>query len=36
MMVKRGDRYIVPNGNVELQVGDILLFISGRTSDENG
>ena len=32
MMVKRGDRYIVPNGNVELQVGDILLFISGKES----
>ena len=27
MMVKRGDRYIVPNGKVELTVGDVLLII---------
>ena len=28
MMVKRGDRYIVPGGSVELQEGDVLLLIS--------
>ena len=32
MMVKRGDRYIVPNGNVELQADDILLLISDKES----
>ena len=28
MMVKRGNKYIVPNGQLELFVGDTLLFIS--------
>ena len=28
MMVKRGSQYLVPNGQLELQEGDTLLFIS--------
>ena len=28
MMIKRGENYIVPNGNVELKEGDILLLIA--------
>lgn len=28
MMIKRGEDYIVPNGNVELKEGDILLLIA--------
>ena len=28
MIIKRGDRFIVPNGQLELQVGDKLLYIS--------
>ncbi|MCM1109352.1 MAG: potassium/proton antiporter [Clostridium sp.] len=28
MMVKRGDRFLVPNGSMELEVGDKLLFIT--------
>ena len=28
MMIRRGGRYIVPNGSVELREGDILLLIS--------
>lgn len=28
MLVKRGNEFIIPNGQVELQVGDKLLFIS--------
>lgn len=28
MMIKRGDKFIVPNGSVELQAGDHLLIIS--------
>jgi cell volume regulation protein A len=28
MMVKRGNQYLVPNGQLELQEGDTLLFIS--------
>lgn len=28
MMIKRGNEYIVPNGGVELKLGDILLLIS--------
>ena len=27
IMVKRGDSFIVPNGQLELRVGDILLII---------
>lgn len=34
MMVRRGDRYIVPNGNVELREGDILLLISEEEQPE--
>lgn len=30
MMIKRGDSFIVPNGQVELKKGDILLAISNR------
>jgi cell volume regulation protein A len=26
-MIKRGDRYIVPNGSLELMLGDRLLFM---------
>ena len=28
MLVKRGNEFIIPNGQVELYVGDKLLFIS--------
>ena len=28
MLVKRGNEFIIPNGQVELQTGDKLLFIS--------
>ena len=28
MLVKRGNEFIIPNGQVELFVGDKLLFIS--------
>ena len=28
IMVKRGEEYIVPNGQLELMVGDVLLFVS--------
>ena len=28
MIVKRGEQYIVPNGQLELHEGDVLLFIS--------
>jgi cell volume regulation protein A len=28
MMVKRGNKYLVPNGQLELHEGDTLLFIS--------
>ena len=28
MMVKRGDKYLVPKGKLELHEGDTLLFIS--------
>lgn len=28
MMVKRGNSFIVPNGQLELKVGDILLIIA--------
>lgn len=35
MMIKRGDRFIVPNGSAELQVGDRLLIISENEDDEN-
>jgi cell volume regulation protein A len=28
IMIKRGDEYIVPNGQLELLVGDVLLFVS--------
>ena len=27
IMIKRGDRYIVPNGSLELMLGDRLLFM---------
>ena len=28
MMIRRKNKYIVPNGNVELEEGDILLLIA--------
>jgi cell volume regulation protein A len=28
IMIKRGEEYIVPNGQLELMVGDVLLFVS--------
>ena len=28
MIIKRGDKFIVPNGQLELHVGDKLLYIS--------
>ena len=28
IMIKRGEEYIVPNGQLELKVGDVLLFVS--------
>ena len=30
MLIKRGDSYIVPNGQLELKKGDVLLSISNR------
>ena len=32
MMIRRKDKYIVPNGNVELEEGDILLLIAENTA----
>lgn len=34
IFIKRGDRYIVPNGSVELQAGDHLLTIASSEIDE--
>lgn len=28
IMIKRGEKYIVPNGNVKLHIGDILIIVS--------
>lgn len=33
MMVKRGSRYLVPNGSMELEVGDKLLFITQKKEE---
>lgn len=33
MMVKRGNEYIIPNGQVELRVGDKLLYISEKSKE---
>ena len=33
MMVKRGNEYIIPNGQVELCVGDKLLYISEKPKE---
>lgn len=35
MLVRRGNDYIVPNGSVELKLGDILLLISGKQMQED-
>ena len=34
MMIKRDNRFIVPNGSLELRAGDRLLIISDRTDDD--
>ena len=34
MMVRRGDEYIVPNGSVRLQAGDVLLLIRSENQAE--
>lgn len=34
MLVKRGNEFIIPNGQVELQVGDKLLYISENRKDD--
>jgi len=34
MMVKRGRSFIVPNGQLELQPGDILLTIAQQTESD--
>ena len=34
MIIKRGERFIVPNGQLELKVGDKLLYISEGGKDE--
>ena len=33
MMIKRGDKFIVPNGSAELRCGDRLLIISENDED---
>ena len=35
MLVKRGDEFIIPNGRVELHVGDKLLFISENPKEKS-
>ncbi len=35
MLIKREDEYIIPNGSVELQLGDKLLLISENKKEEN-
>ena len=35
MLVKRGNEFIIPNGQVELQVGDKLLYISENKKENN-
>mgnify|MGYP003318866311 FL=1 len=34
MLVKRGNEFIIPNGQVELQVGDKLLYISENRKED--
>ena len=34
MLVKRGNEFIIPNGQVELHAGDKLLFISENKDDK--
>lgn len=34
MLVKRGSEFIIPNGQVELKVGDKLLFISDKNEKD--
>lgn len=34
MLVKRGEEFIIPNGQVELQVGDKLLYISNKEKEQ--
>lgn len=36
MLVKRGKEFIIPNGRMELKVGDKLLYISENRRDEDG
>jgi cell volume regulation protein A len=33
MLVKRGNEFIIPNGQVELQEGDKLLYISQKKDE---
>ena len=34
MMIKRGEKFIVPNGSVELHAGDRLLIISENDDED--
>ena len=36
MMVKRGDKYLVPNGTLKLHANDKLLIISQKEKQEAG
>ena len=33
MLIKRGNEFLIPNGQMELHVGDKLLFITENTKD---
>ena len=35
MMIRRGDKYIVPRGDTEIIINDILLFIKEDASDDS-
>jgi Trk K+ transport system NAD-binding subunit len=35
MLVKRGKEFIIPNGRMELKVGDKLLYISENKKEDN-
>ena len=34
IMIKRGDQYIIPNGDAEIHIGDKLLLVSAPEHDE--
>ncbi|MDE6347213.1 MAG: potassium/proton antiporter, partial [Bacteroides sp.] len=35
MIVKRNDKYLIPNGTLKLHIGDKLLFISENSQEES-